>query len=550
MLSNYFLKKNIYTYGYFGMKIGFPFKSHLYTAYVLSFHFMSSKAQRELLPEMLKVFESVPSLYLILSKELTILTASDTFLQITVKNRKDIQGKYVFDIFPIDENIADSIAIRTSLSTVVETKLPNQLPIGRYDLPDPEDSDKIKAHYWHSLNTPILDSNGEILYIIHSTRELTAQITAEIELKISLEKQTQEAAKAAQLSKRLEKLFADLPARIAILSGPDLVYEYINPVYHQHFGYRDLIGKTFLEALPELTGHQIITELKKVFETGITFEGNEICIPLTNVAGQPPVDRYFNIMYQARLDENGVVNGILSFAYDITELVNARKLEEEQYKKDEFLSIASHELKTPLTSIRAFNQLMQRTEDMDKLKSFVLKSAGNILRLDKLIGDLLDVTKINAGKMQYNMIIFDFDDMLQQTIDNVQHTATTHQIILQHHDPVSFIGDRIRIEQVLSNFLTNAIKYSPGANRVIVNSQVKNDHVIVSIQDFGIGINAQEMSHIFKRYYRIHNSSMHFEGLGLGLFISSEILNRHNGSFWIESEPGQGSTFYFRLPIN
>jgi len=510
---------------------------------------MNLKEQRELLPEMLKVFEGVPSLYLILSKELVILTASNPFLQITAKKREDIQGKYVFDIFPVDENIADSIAIRTSLNKVIETKLPDQLPIGRYDLPDPDDNDKIKEHYWHSLNTPVMGPDGEILYIIHSTRELTAQIIAERELKISLEKQTREASRSAQLSKRLEKLFADLPARIAIFSGPDFIYEYINPVYHQHFGYRDLIGKSFLEALPELTGHQIVQELKKVYQTGVTFEGQEICIPLINVEGQPPVDRYFNIMYQARLDEKGVVNGILSFAYDITELVNARKLEEEQYKKDEFLSIASHELKTPLTSIKAFNQLMQRTDEVDKLKSFATKSAGNILRLDKLIGDLLDVTKINAGKMQYNMHFFDFDEMLQQTIDNVQYTAITHHIILGHHEPVSLIGDRIRIEQVVSNFLTNAIKYSPGANRVLVNSHVKHDAVIVSIQDFGIGINARDMDHLFERYYRINNSSMHFEGLGLGLFISSEILNRHQGSFWIESEPLRGSTFYFRLPI-
>lgn len=510
---------------------------------------MSLKEQQEPLPEMLKVFEHVPSLYLILSKELIILTASDPFIQITAKKREDIQGKYIYDIFPVDEHIADSIAIRTSLSKVIETKLPDQLPLGRYDLPDPDDREKIKEHYWHSLNTPVLDSDGEILYIIHSTRELTAQIIAERELKISLEKQIKEASRSAQLSKRLEKLFADLPARIAILSGPDFIYEYINPVYHQHFGYRDLIGKSFLEALPELVNHQVVQELRKVYETGVTFDGQEICIPLSNIEGQPPVDRYFNIMYQARLDENGTVNGILSFAYDITELVNARKLEEEQYKKDEFLSIASHELKTPLTSIKAFNQLMQRTNDLDKLKSFVTKSAGNILRLDKLIGDLLDVTKINAGKMQYNMHFFDFDEMLKQTIENVQYTAITHQIVLEHHEAVSFVGDRIRLEQVVSNFLTNAIKYSPGANRVLVNSRIKDNDVVVSIQDFGIGINATDMDHLFERYYRINNSSMHFEGLGLGLFISSEILNRHQGSFWIESEPKQGSTFYFRLPI-
>lgn len=389
-------------------------------------------------PEMLKIFETVPSLYLILSRELLILTASDTYLQITGKSREDIKGKHVTEAFPIDESLDGSVAIRTSLEQVIATKKPHQLPVSRYDLPDFENPGKIKEHYWHSLNTPVLDSHGEILYIIHSTRELTAQITAERELKISLERQTKEAARAAQLSKRLEKLFADIPARIAILSGPQFIFEYINPIYHQHFGYRDLIGKTFLDGLPELAGHPVLNELRKVYQTGITFEGKEIRIPLTEVKDQPPVDRYYNIMYQAILDENGAVNGILTFAYDVTELVSARKLEEEQHKKDEFLSIASHELKTPLTSIKAFNQLMKRTDDTRTLKNFISKSEHNILRLDKLIGDLLDVTKINAGKMQYNMHFFDFEEMLRQTIDNVQHTSTTHQLILEHHEPVKY----------------------------------------------------------------------------------------------------------------
>lgn len=510
---------------------------------------MKKNGHLDLSPEMLKIFETVPSLYLILSRELVILTGSDAYLQVTGKSREEIKGKHVSEAFPVDESLEGSVAIRTSFEQVLVTKKPHQLPVSRHDMPDFENRGKMIEHYWHTLNTPVLDSCGEILYIIHSTRELTAQVIAERELKISLEKQIKEAARSAQLSKRLEKLFADIPARIAILSGPQFIYEYINPIYHQHFGYRELIGKTFLEALPELAGHQVVNELRKVYKTGITFEGKEICIPLTEVKGEPPVDRYYNIMYQARLDENSAVNGILSFAYDVTELVSARKLEEEQYKKDEFLSIASHELKTPLTSIKAFNQLMQRTDDLHKLKGFISKSAHNILRLDKLISDLLDVTKINAGKMQYNMHFFNFEEMLRQTIDNVQHTSTTHQIILEHHEPVNYIGDRIRIEQVVSNFLTNAIKYSPGSNRVIVNCHVKDEYIIVSVQDFGIGITAEDMSHLFERYYRINNASMHFEGLGLGLFISSEILSRHQGNCWIESESNAGSTFYFRLPL-
>jgi PAS domain S-box-containing protein len=219
-------------------------------------------------------------------------------------------------------------------------------------------------------------------------------------------------------------------------------------------------------------------------------------------------------------------------------------------KKDEFLSIASHELKTPLTSIKAFNQLMRRTQDPEKLAGFVIKSAEHIQRLEKLVNDLLDVTKINAGKMQYVMQPFDFKQMLTESIESVQHTTTTHQIILTGHIDVLFTGDRLRIEQVVNNFLTNAVKYSPGGEKVLVNATLQDENIIVSVQDFGIGIPKDHLDRLFERFYRVDNTAMRFDGLGLGLFISSEILKRHMGDFWIESEPDKGSTFYFRLPVN
>jgi signal transduction histidine kinase len=219
-------------------------------------------------------------------------------------------------------------------------------------------------------------------------------------------------------------------------------------------------------------------------------------------------------------------------------------------KKDEFLSIASHELKTPLTSIKAFNQLMRRTQDPQKLAGFVTKSAEHIQRLEKLVNDLLDVTKINAGKMQYSMQPFDFRQMLEESIESVQHITTTHQIVLTGDIDVSFTGDRLRIEQVMNNFLTNAVKYSPGGESVLVNARLQDENIIVSVQDFGIGIPQDHLDRLFERFYRVDNTAMRFEGLGLGLFISSEILKRHMGDFWIESELHNGSTFFFRLPFN
>ncbi|WP_374949180.1 ATP-binding protein [Mucilaginibacter sp.] len=221
-----------------------------------------------------------------------------------------------------------------------------------------------------------------------------------------------------------------------------------------------------------------------------------------------------------------------------------------EQKRDEFLSIASHELRTPLTSIKAFNQIMQRMADPEKIKGFMVKSADHITRLEKLISDLLDVTKINAGKMNYNMQSFHFKELLQATVESVQHTTQTHKIILESAVDIVYEGDQFRLEQVLNNFLSNAVKYSPNADKVIVNSHLEQDSLITSVQDFGIGIEQQSLDKLFDRYYRVDNTAMRFEGLGLGLFISSEILKRHGGSFWIESTPGEGSIFYFRLTIS
>ncbi|MDR6781611.1 signal transduction histidine kinase [Pedobacter africanus] len=709
---------------------------------------MDLNKRRGISPEMLRVFETLPGMYLVLSRELVILTASDLYLQAMGKTLEAIRGRYIFDAFPIDEKKENSFRLRSALLDVVQSKKPVQLPVARFDVPDPENKSVKTERYWHTLNTPVLNDAGDIRYIIHSTNEVTQQVMAEKKLSIHLQKQKTATLQVTQLNKRLEKLFADLPARIAVLSGPRLVYEYTNPSYHEHFGYRDLLGKPLIEALPELREHPIADELRKVYQTGITYEAKELCIPLQNIEAQPPVDHYFNFLCQARLDEHGEINGVISFAYDVTELVFARKdierqeqmllagnealeranketkasmeelvtltaelnevrqkllvfntnleqqvgartrelelakkvrvaqrerlarfftqspigicildgpqftfemvnpayqqlfpgrhltgyslvqalpelkdkaildilkdvyrtgkpfegnrhhvlqvltendlieeryfnfiyqaryndkgnidgilvfafevtamvrvekrLKEEQKKKDEFLSIASHELKTQLTSIQAFNQLMDQTNDLAKHRSFIHKSAESIWRLNKLINDLLDVTRINSGKMQYNMEEFSFDEMLKQTIENMQLVTKSHKLVFKKNEPARFYGDKIRLEQVISNFLNNAVKYSPTKEWVVINSVVSNNEILVSVQDFGIGIAATDLQYIAERYYRVDNAKMRFEGLGLGLFISADILKKHEGKFWIESEPGKGSTFYFSLPL-
>lgn len=222
---------------------------------------------------------------------------------------------------------------------------------------------------------------------------------------------------------------------------------------------------------------------------------------------------------------------------------------ESDKKKDEFISIASHELKTPLTTIKAFFQLAVREISPDsKPYQLVGQASRQLMRMERLISDLLDVSKINAGKMQYYLEDFDFHDLLAEATGSVQEIYPRHRLILERNVPARVTADRHRIEQVIINLLTNAVKYSPGAEMVLIRSELKENFLFVQIQDFGIGIAEKHLSELFGRFYRV-DLEHRFQGLGLGLFISAEIIKRHGGIIKVESEQGKGSVFTFQLPV-
>jgi signal transduction histidine kinase len=220
-------------------------------------------------------------------------------------------------------------------------------------------------------------------------------------------------------------------------------------------------------------------------------------------------------------------------------------------KKDEFFNMVSHELKTPLTNIKAINQLLEKTANQaDKSYPFIIKANNSIKRLERLIEDLLDVTKINSGHIDLNISEFNFTNALTQSISSVQQLSGTHEIMLENSINVMYCGDQFRIERVIINLLNNAIKYSPNANFILVRAKVELGEIVVSVEDFGIGIEKEDIDKLFKRFFRVSKTAMQYQGVGLGLYIASEIVKKHNGSFSIESEPGKGSSFCFRLPLN
>jgi PAS domain S-box-containing protein len=229
--------------------------------------------------------------------------------------------------------------------------------------------------------------------------------------------------------------------------------------------------------------------------------------------------------------------------------IHEQKIKEQ--KKDEFLSIASHELKTPLTSVKAYLQLLETTlkKEDEKANIYTKKAILSVDRLKDLIGELLDVSKIQNGKLHLNISSFDFNEMLDGAIEDIQYNSPKHTIIKTGKIDEPVEGDRERLQQVIINLLSNAVKYSPDSKEIFIKTSLENNQVSVSVKDNGIGISENNYSKIFERYYRVEGQDIHFQGLGIGLFISMDIIQRHKGKLWVNSEPGKGSTFYFTIPV-
>ncbi|MDB5140554.1 MAG: multi-sensor signal transduction histidine kinase [Mucilaginibacter sp.] len=218
-------------------------------------------------------------------------------------------------------------------------------------------------------------------------------------------------------------------------------------------------------------------------------------------------------------------------------------------KKDEFIALASHELKTPLTSIKGYLQVLQRTERDHMGKVFITKTLNQVEKLNDLVTDLLDVSRIEAGKLALEKVTFNLVDLVLEVVENLNYTHQSHQILFDSGNAVMIHADRQRIEQVLINLLTNAVKYSPHANQVWVNLQPSENNVTVKVKDQGIGLTTEQQKHIFTRFYRAEGA-FNIAGLGLGLYLTREIVERHQGCIGVSSEAGKGSEFYFTIPLN
>ncbi len=223
-----------------------------------------------------------------------------------------------------------------------------------------------------------------------------------------------------------------------------------------------------------------------------------------------------------------------------------------EQEREDFISIASHELKTPVTSIKAYSELLldifNELEDASSA-GLLQKLNGQVDRLIDLIHALLDTSKISQGSMILNKEKFDLNTLLKERVKDMEEISFIHRFILPEKEEIFITADRERIGQVITNFISNAVKYSPNGGTITIGCKQENNKTEVSVKDEGIGISEHAQRKVFDRFFRIQTDQMqNYPGMGLGLYITANIIRCHSGNIWVTSKPGEGSVFYFSIP--
>ncbi len=334
-----------------------------------------------------QIFEILPHNLLLLSPQFIIQAASDAYLEATLTDREAIVGRYVFEVFP-DNPLAEQANavhnLKVSLERVLETKKPHQMSVQHYDVPDPKAPGQFVERYWSPLNTPVLDEKGEVTCVVHQVTNVTERIKTQRLLSQSQANEALGWVEAQRQRDQLRRLLMQAPAVICIHSGPELVYELVNPGYQALFPGRELLGKPLHEALPELVDQPLWQIIQRVYTTGETYQGHELLAPIAPYSGGPLEDRYWNFTYQARRNEKGEVDGMLVFCYDVTAQVLSRKRVEESERAlqavNQQLAVVNEELTAGNQEIAAANEELQAANEELRTATEELSAANEEIR--------------------------------------------------------------------------------------------------------------------------------------------------------------------------
>jgi signal transduction histidine kinase/DNA-binding response OmpR family regulator len=382
-----------------------------------------------------------------------------------------------------------------------------------------------------------------------SARDLLARVDAQI-----LKSRTR--AIEHRHARRLSTLFAHAPAAIAVLRGPEHVFELANKRYLALVGGRPVAGLPIREALPELAGQRVYELLDTVWRTGEPYIGEAFPVTLNRGPQSAPEHAVFDFVYQPLFDDAGGVEGIVVVAHDVTALATAkREAETANRLKDEFLATLSHELRTPLNAVLGYTQMLRGGVIADERVPSILETIERNARLqEQLVSDVLDVSRIITGKLRLDIRPVNLASVIHSAIDTVAPAAAAKGVRLQpalDHPGMPVAGDAQRLQQVVWNLLSNAVKFTPRDGRVQVRLQRVNSHVEITVSDTGEGVAPEFLPRLFQRFQQADGTfSRTHNGLGLGLAISRHLVEAHGGRINATSPgTGLGTTVRVELPL-
>ena len=479
----------------------------------------------------LRALETAPNMYLILSPDLYILTASNLYLKATSATREMIVGKHIFEAFPDNPEWvgANGVAnIKASLEEVLSKKEAHIMPIQKYDVPDYKNPGKFIERYWDPCHTPILDDRGDIQYIIQLATDVTEKVLAQ---------------KAQKESEERFRTMAEGSGILIAVIDEDGRATYFNqqwaaftgrPVEEltQH-GWIDLIHSEDKDSFLNSFSENLIKQSTFVVELRLSHRQNEYCWLLFKATPRFYMDQSFG--------------GYIASCIDISQ----QKRNEQ--RKHDFISMASHELKTPLASMKGYVQLLVANAKKlnDSFAIPILDKANNqVKKMTALINGFLNVSRLESGHIPLNPQLSDLADLVKEAKEETTSTNTSHIIVFRPVLTTYVNADRDKIGQVIQNLISNAVKYSPAGTTINVACVTVNAQARVSVQDQGMGVAEQDRPRIFDRYYRVETpTTQAIGGFGIGLYLSKEIIERHGGQIGMESTLGEGSTFWFTLNL-
>jgi len=389
--------------------------------------------------------------------------------------------------------------------------------------------------------SPVRDETGRVAGMYCTCVEVTDQVHAE--------------RYRNEENERFRALFEQAPGIIAVLRGPDHVFELTNQSYLQLIGHRQLVGKSARDALPEVAGQGFFELLDRVYTSGEPFVGHALPLRLQREPNGPLEERYIDFVYQPIRDASGAVSGIFVEGSDVT----VRKQIEDELRaanrqKDQFLAMLAHELRNPLAPIMTAAQLLR----MGRLDAKSVSNASEIIvrqaaHMTDLVNDLLDVSRVTRGLVTLEKDELDVNVIVAAAVEQVRPLvdARRHSLTLQlSGQPAHVIGDRTRLVQVISNILNNAAKYTAPGGSILLAVTVDETRVFVTVRDNGVGIAPEILPYIFDLFTQAERTPDRSQGgLGIGLALVKSLINLHGGTVHAKSAGlGQGSEFSLCLP--